>query len=63
MHIFTSIAPEDADDISSKYKETWKWCIRCGILKLGHKYFRQGSEQKKNLKAITRKQVPACKVS
>lgn len=47
-HVFTSIAPEDAD-ISDKYKDTWKWCIRCGVLRLGQKYFRPSPYQKRTI--------------
>lgn len=46
-HVFTSLAPEDnIDGESSSHLETWKWCIRCGILRLGRKYFKHSKTQK-----------------
>ena len=47
-HTFTELAPEtnlepcDRDDA-----RMWKWCIRCGTLRLGSELFRPGSHQKK----------------
>ena len=42
-HVFTLIAPEpgciDGDGM-------WKWCIKCGALKLGKETFLPGPRQK-----------------
>ncbi len=41
-HKFTPIAPESATDDAL----IWKWCIRCGTLKLGENIFSPGDHQK-----------------
>lgn len=41
---FTVIAPEIGDN-----PETWRWCIRCGMLKLGKDVFVPGPHQKKEI--------------
>ena len=45
-HEWTPIAPETGDEP----RETWKWCIRCGRLKLGKMVFTPGPRQKKTVK-------------
>lgn len=40
-HVWAPIAPETGDEPC----ETWKWCIRCGALKLGNVIFEYGPHQ------------------
>ena len=46
-HQFTPLAPEanEANDPPESL-ETWKWCIRCGALRLGQWIYRPGPKQK-----------------
>jgi len=45
-HEWAPIAPEIGDEP----RETWKWCIRCGRMKLGKGVFTPGPHQKKTIK-------------
>lgn len=61
-HVFAKIAPEANDEeLSARYLEVWKWCIRCGVLKLGREYFVQGPNQTLVLKGTSR--APPCRRS
>lgn len=44
-HSFTPIAPEGGDEGG----EVWKWCFRCGALRLGSEIFIPGTHQKKTI--------------
>jgi len=58
-HVFAKIAPEANDEeLSAKYLNVWQWCIRCGVLKLGRKYFVQGLKHKPTLQGL--RKAPPC---
>jgi hypothetical protein len=44
-HVWTPIAPEFSP-CAEKEAETWKWCIRCGWLRLGKQFYKPGKHQK-----------------
>lgn len=43
-HEWTPVAPEEIHRIQEKVR-VWKWCIRCGALKLGNELFYAGEKQ------------------
>lgn len=48
-HAFTELAPEVTDTGDPEDAEMFRWCIRCGALKLGSRTFFPGPAQKKYL--------------
>lgn len=49
QHVWTEIAPEANADGEG---EIWKWCIRCGALKLDGMVFLPGPKQKLVMEAV-----------
>ena len=59
-HKWTSIAPEACNELGYP-EEIWKWCIKCGALKLGKEIFLPGPRQDSTIKSCNEEHAKECK--